>query len=467
MKKKKALCITGLIILGLVAAYSTVAFIVWHRASAELDALRAQGEPVGLADIVPPQIPEEENAAPLLMRAFDEIRMPESDTPEEKAWDKNLEGESLTPDEEELVRGICANNAEAIGLVAEALERPGSRFDVPYEKGIFCDIPYMMGILDAANLLSSKAHWEMKHSNRQEATRRIGQLFRLADCVNKRTTLLEYMIGISISQMGLERMRDLLASDRLNRKALEALLPLIASQYDPEGMQCAFKAKRCIGIATFRWAGSNSGRLKRMSQLVITIGNGTPTLDEPMPSGPLEFPITPWRIYCENDLRWYLQRMKEFMAAARKPLPESLDAIESFEDRFRQLKAEEFPFFPHVLTFLLMPSMRGAAKVEARFLAQMRMAQVGIALEVFKTDNGHYPESLNEIHLKNLADVRIDPFSGKDLIYKRRDPSYSLYSVGPNRVDDGGFEEHDERLGNKETVGDSIWRGARAPVQGK
>ena len=37
-----------------------------------------------------------------------------------------------------------------------------------------------------------------------------------------------------------------------------------------------------------------------------------------------------------------------------------------------------------------------------------------------------------------LSQVPIDPYSGRPLIYRRTAEGYLLYSVGSNRVDDGG-----------------------------
>ena len=42
-----------------------------------------------------------------------------------------------------------------------------------------------------------------------------------------------------------------------------------------------------------------------------------------------------------------------------------------------------------------------------------------------------------------LAELPKDPFTDEDFIYRREDNLvYKLYSVGPNKTDDGGVQEH-------------------------
>ena len=51
---------------------------------------------------------------------------------------------------------------------------------------------------------------------------------------------------------------------------------------------------------------------------------------------------------------------------------------------------------------------------------------------------GAPPETLASLVPTYLAAVPIDPYSDRPLVYRRTDDGYLLYSVGSNRVDDGG-----------------------------
>jgi hypothetical protein len=79
--------------------------------------------------------------------------------------------------------------------------------------------------------------------------------------------------------------------------------------------------------------------------------------------------------------------------------------------------------------------------VDAAMIAetQRRMTLVAIALQRFSLSHGAPPPSLAELVPDFLGVIPLDPFDGWPLRY-RLDPdgSFVLYSIGPDRVDDGG-----------------------------
>ncbi|MDK1031935.1 MAG: hypothetical protein QGD94_08010, partial [Planctomycetia bacterium] len=413
MKRKTIIKIGIAVVAVPLAIYATIATVVYVRARDALEAIRAAGDPVDLADIVPPKILDEENAALLLTRAFEKIKLPESDTPEAEAWDKALEGEELTAEEEKVVQNVFADNAEALRLIIEALQRPKCRFDVDYEQGFLCELPHLTPMVSVANLLSNKAYWEMNHGSTEEAVRRVADILRFTLLAGKGAALVEYVLGASLSEIGLQRVKELLAKHKPNRQELALLSALVRKQYSPEGLMHVLKVERCLSIAIFRWWGGDYKRLKILSQGTLSVQPG-----EKMPSGGLEFPIHPWRIYCENDMTWSLALWTDFLEAAARPFPDSLDAVESVTNQFSEFRVEQFNFPAHIVTAVLMPSIGVVVEMEARFLAMVRMAQIAIAAEVFKIRAGRYPEKLDNLKLADLAEVRIDPFTARDFIYR-------------------------------------------------
>jgi len=93
-------------------------------------------------------------------------------------------------------------------------------------------------------------------------------------------------------------------------------------------------------------------------------------------------------------------------------------------------------------------SLESLSKAEALEMATMRLLGCAAAIKLYKQRTGRYPNTLSDL---NLGDLAIDPFTGKPFIY-RHDPKkgFQLYSVGVNRVDDGG------RITNHESNGGDI-----------
>jgi hypothetical protein len=67
-----------------------------------------------------------------------------------------------------------------------------------------------------------------------------------------------------------------------------------------------------------------------------------------------------------------------------------------------------------------------------RTLAEERSAVVGLALERYRRAQGHWPDTLADLVPTYLPQVPLDPFTGKELSYRRLDDGVVVYSVGPS-----------------------------------
>jgi hypothetical protein len=89
-------------------------------------------------------------------------------------------------------------------------------------------------------------------------------------------------------------------------------------------------------------------------------------------------------------------------------------------------------------------------------VARKEDAQLAIALRLFRIKNGHYPAALSELVPEFLNKLPIDPFSGKDFIYRVEGNGFIVYSVGFTGVDHGGVEDPKDRQ-----AGDIVWKCSR------
>ncbi len=70
--------------------------------------------------------------------------------------------------------------------------------------------------------------------------------------------------------------------------------------------------------------------------------------------------------------------------------------------------------------------------------ARLRLLLVEIALRCYQADQGKPAENLQALVPKYLKQVPLDPFSNQPLVYHIAKTNWTLYSVGPDRKDDGG-----------------------------
>lgn len=91
--------------------------------------------------------------------------------------------------------------------------------------------------------------------------------------------------------------------------------------------------------------------------------------------------------------------------------------------------------FFYAPTAFLVPSTRSSYVITAKWTMLAQAAQAMIDVHVFHQSTGRWPGSLEEVPGSSRP---IDMFTGQPLVYRLGPTGPTLYSVGSNRVDDGG-----------------------------
>ena len=103
----------------------------------------------------------------------------------------------------------------------------------------------------------------------------------------------------------------------------------------------------------------------------------------------------------------------------------------------------------NMLVALLMPAMQAVNSAHTRTVQTRANINVAYALAEWKTKNGSYPKSLDQLVSAGLLkSAPIDHFDGKPLKYVRGDEGFLIYSIGQNGEDEGGRWYDDEPQGD-------------------
>lgn len=93
----------------------------------------------------------------------------------------------------------------------------------------------------------------------------------------------------------------------------------------------------------------------------------------------------------------------------------------------------------NVLGIMVRDSSRRSYLVGEWARAETRLTQIVVALRLYALEHsGQWPESLAALVPSVSKDDLIDPFSGKEFVYRREGSGWMLYSVGENETDDAG-----------------------------
>ena len=135
----------------------------------------------------------------------------------------------------------------------------------------------------------------------------------------------------------------------------------------------------------------------------------------------------------------YLRLMCEYVRFAEQPYSrEQLEYLKKKAQKKRYTIKKE----------LTSPIWR-TKEVYCAMIAELRIAQAGLALFQYKQKEGAFPDSLEALKLQNIN----DPFSNGLLIYKTEGQGFVLYSIGPDQKDNNGIPKQDKQ----EKDWDIVW----------
>jgi hypothetical protein len=119
-----------------------------------------------------------------------------------------------------------------------------------------------------------------------------------------------------------------------------------------------------------------------------------------------------------------------------------LKDIIAVEDLFAQTRRRNMPLIPRLRAWLTEDSteeyVAQLPRVYTRLLARRRGLHILLALKRHQTITGHWPAGLGEIQPSLTEKVLTDPHNGGRYVYRLTGDGVSLYSKGPNGVDEGG-----------------------------
>jgi hypothetical protein len=156
-------------------------------------------------------------------------------------------------------------------------------------------------------------------------------------------------------------------------------------------------------------------------------------------------------IACEAVGRSRLVKLVHKLSGEQiRPLVQELEQISSNEvpweellrneNRFARAQFFKYPNPIAVVSALWQDRSLNKAVEEQHDLAiaQLRLLIVELVLRCYRSEQGQPPGRLDLLVPKYLHQVPFDPFSGHAVVYRPQGTNWLLYSVGPDRVDDGG-----------------------------
>jgi hypothetical protein len=125
-----------------------------------------------------------------------------------------------------------------------------------------------------------------------------------------------------------------------------------------------------------------------------------------------------------------------------------------------EVAAEAFRPTPYNLfAGLLVPALDKVASKAALAQTYVNLARIAVALERHRLATGQFPDRLELLTPRFLAQIPHDVINGEPLKYNRTaDGQFVLYSIGWNETDDGGTVGLNKGGNFAWNTGDWVWR---------
>lgn len=146
-----------------------------------------------------------------------------------------------------------------------------------------------------------------------------------------------------------------------------------------------------------------------------------------------------WAMWNQRaDLQHYLRTTRELRVRSRLNYPDILSGLPQSAPATTATAKSSWTLAPAMADWL--PT---AFWTQARADTWIRMTRTTLALYLYHMDTEMYPATMDDLIPKYLEGPQIDPYDGKPLKYRQDGAGYALYSVGEDRVDNGGSESQD------------------------
>lgn len=418
--------------IGLLAILFLGAAVVVSRRekdASELDAkiaeIKKSGYPTTAQELekLHPPLPDSENSALVYLKAFSNFAPLPANVTNWPILNKSAESYRSIPIPSEVKDGM-AGYLEQNKTVLELLHQGAMMEKGYYSTGLTNGFPNqiqapILQIRLAAQLLALKALWDAEEGRADEAVDSTVDLLGIERSLEQNPFLISQIIravGLRLSSATLEQV---LNKARLSDEQLRRLATAFQKTEAYDGIKLAVVSQRCLGI----WALESFRHITLQSESTDLWGKVRELWFKAF-------------YYRNDDYLFYLDTMRQYIAAAESPFPKTLQATKETSQ-----KAREYPGKSRYVGLTLLTDWDSIVGKDAECHAALLAAKAALGVERYRLANhNQLPNSLEDLVPSFLAAEPIDPFDGKPLRFKKLAKGYVIYSVGPDGIDDGGKE---------------------------
>lgn len=428
-------------------------FLLQSETEAYISRLKAEGEPMELAQVIPAPVPAQQDSADTLIEAFGlidadngllatnfygiEMMKPVAPGKAIVCWQEpENEGPPPTSSWQDLTTAV-AQNEMTFALLRQTIDKPVADFGIQYNRGVDGVVYknlYLSESKRAAQRLSAAVICDLHNGDTTLALENLRAMLALTRAMGDQRLIIPALSRMAIAQITIPANWEILQSSNLTDADLAQLQGDWAKIDFVQSGENALEMERVAGEITIKkWRAFNSG-------LADALGGGGGGIWDYVKTTPK---IVIWRGWWSypDELR-ALQGYEVLIKAMRLEQTNNsfLAAIQYQESNLNGLTITNLdePDI-HWLFTTDMSISDSLIRIVMRAETAKQIVITAIALKRYDLKHGNYPLSLGALVPEILPAVPRDPVDGRPLRYRQNaDGTFLLYSVGPNGRDDGG-----------------------------
>jgi hypothetical protein len=410
---RKFLTARWIVVLGLalcLLAIAVVRMALDHQVKTRLAELKKEKLPVSSGDLngwLPPVVARE-NAALLVVQAGAAMARYKQGGRQPK-WPEKAESLVLSPEKRKLFEESVAKNTEALQLVHEAVQLPGSRYPIDWSLGPGTLLPHLAQVKELSKLLWVEATLMSVDGNPDQAAHDVIDQFRLAHTLYGEPCMVSQLVRLHCLRLGTVTLEEILNRCSLKEDQLRAISEAMtqAEGDNEHALKVSLLGERAMGVYTFDLP----------AKTLMSYGDFGDSFQ-------IVYPVVQASGFHEADFLFYLRYMQRWAELIDQPLPEALARAPEIEASFRA-EVEHRPFF--VISRLLVPSLTKALENVAATQARIKAAQAAIGIERFRGQKqGRAPETLGQLCPELMVCIPLDLITRSPLEYKPLSNGFEL-----------------------------------------
>jgi hypothetical protein len=413
-----------------------VTFLTWRisislRVKAKFAAVAKAGYPVNLAELgrmYYPELKPEENGAVFFTNAFTYLTWTNTPKAISDIWQHSRPGRRAALSStvtNALLRSLLATNQDLLVLLRKAPEFEKCRYPIKLDQGLEIDLPHLQRIRTCEDIVVLDAEVQAHAGHTTTAIQDLDAALKLSRSLSDEPILYSQMIRWTCHReidMGLQQV---LSESGLTDAQLQELFRAVRHEENGWSLERALAGERCSVIDwtqhLFDHAFADSSDYQGLQ---IDTNKATA-----LASG-----ITKTIGILDASLDGYLKVSSQEISIVKSPYPQCLVAAKRLNERISKSRSD---FLGSILLF----DHGRLVERQARDMASMELWLTALAIERYRLANqDHLPAKLTDLVPTFLPSVPQDPFDGQPLRFKPLEKGYVIYSVGPDRTDDGGRE---------------------------